>query len=122
MQFHLKISSNRDKAFVSGRIEGAVPIIFAILINCSRGASCKMVIQYCLYYYTSFTFFKVLFESCASWLKLSRQPEQYRSLEDFDVEFSEEIKSAMTEILITEDALKHGKTYGDVSPNKTLLW
>ena len=57
----------------------------------------------------------------ASWLKLSRQPEQYRSLEDFDVEFSEEIKSAMTEILITEDALKHGKNLMEMSlPNKTL--
>ncbi|MFA6863957.1 MAG: TrkA C-terminal domain-containing protein, partial [Dysgonamonadaceae bacterium] len=57
----------------------------------------------------------------ASWLKLSQHPVQYRSLEDFDVEFAEEIKSAMTEILITDDAIKHGKNLMEMSlPDKTL--
>ena len=57
----------------------------------------------------------------AQWLKLSTKPILYRSLEDFDVEFSEEIKSAMTEILITEDAIKYGKNLMEMAlPDKTL--
>ena len=54
-------------------------------------------------------------------MKLAEQPNRYRSFEDFDVEFAEEIKSVMTEIIISEETLKHGKNLMEISlPHKTL--
>ena len=57
----------------------------------------------------------------AKWLGLAEKPSKYKSFEDFDVEFSEEIKSAMTEIIITEETLSHGKNLMEMPlPDKTL--
>ena len=55
-------------------------------------------------------------------LKLAARPPRYKAFEDFDVEFAEEIKSAMTEILITEEALQFGKNLIEMPfPDKTLV-
>ena len=115
--------TNRDKAFVSWvGLRGAVPIIFAILTLAAEVPHARWLFNIVfIITLVSLILQGTSLNRVASWLKLSRQPEQYRSLEDFDVEFSEEIKSAMTEILITEDALKHGKNLMEMSlPNKTL--
>ena len=57
----------------------------------------------------------------ARWLKLADKPAKYKELEDFDVEFAEEIKSAMTEIVITEETLQYGKNLMEMPlPDKTL--
>ena len=51
----------------------------------------------------------------AKWLGLAEKPSKYKGFQDFDVEFAEEIKSAMTEII------KHGKNLMEMSlPDKTL--
>lgn len=115
--------TNRDKAFISWvGLRGAVPIIFAILTLAAEVPHARWLFNIVfIITLVSLILQGTFLNRVASWLKLSRQPEQYRSLEDFDVEFSEEIKSAMTEILITEDALKHGKNLMEMSlPNKTL--
>ena len=58
----------------------------------------------------------------ARWLGLAEKPSQDKALEDFDVEFAEEIKSAMTEILITEQTLSYGKNLIEMPlPDKTLV-
>ena len=45
-----------------------------------------------------------------------------KEFEDFDVEFAEEIKSAMTEIHISEETLKYGKNLIEMPfPDKTLV-
>lgn len=52
---------------------------------------------------------------------LAEKPKQYRPLKDFDVDFAEEIKSVMTEILITEETLNYGKNLLELPfPDNTL--
>lgn len=118
-----KYISIRDKAFISWvGLRGAVPIIFAILtlaadVPHSRWIFNIVFIITLVSLIVQGTFLNLV----ASWLKLSQKPVQYRSFEDFDVEFSEEIKSAMTEILITDEAITHGKNLMEMPlPDKTL--
>ena len=52
---------------------------------------------------------------------MAEKPSSYKGFQDFDVEFAEEIKSAMTEIIITEETLKHGRNLMEMPlPHKTL--
>jgi len=58
----------------------------------------------------------------ARWLGLAEKPNDDKALEEFDVEFAEDIKSAMTEILITEKTLEYGKNLIEMPlPDKTLV-
>jgi cell volume regulation protein A len=58
----------------------------------------------------------------AKWLGLAEKPPEYKVFEDFDVEFAEEIKSAMTEIHISEETLKYGRNLIEMPlPDKTLV-
>ncbi len=115
--------SKRDKAFVSWvGLRGAVPIIFAILALAADVPHARWLFNIVfIITLVSLILQGTFLNLVASWLKLSIKPVTYRSLEDFDVEFSEDIKSAMTEILITEDALDHGKNLMEISlPDRTL--
>ena len=44
----------------------------------------------------------------AVWLGLADKPKKVRQMKDFDIEFSDDIKSVTTEIDITEQVLKNG--------------
>ena len=115
--------SMRDKAFVSWvGLRGAVPIIFAILTLAAGVPHARWIFNIVfIITLISLIVQGTFLNFVGSWLKLSHQPVSYRSLEDFDVEFSEEIKSAMTEILITEDAILHDKNLMEMPlPDKTL--
>jgi cell volume regulation protein A len=115
--------SLRDKAFISWvGLRGAVPIIFAILTLAAEVPHARWIFNIVfIITLISLIVQGTFLNFVGSWLKLSHQPVSYRSLEDFDVEFSEEIKSAMTEILITEDAILHGKNLMEMPlPDKTL--
>ena len=115
--------SMRDKAFISWvGLRGAVPIIFAILTLAAEVPHARWIFNIVfIITLISLIVQGTFLNLVGSWLKLSHQPVSYRSLEDFDVEFSEEIKSAMTEILITEDAILHGKNLMEMPlPDKTL--
>ncbi len=115
--------STRDKAFVSWvGLRGAVPIIFAILTLAAGVPHARWMFNIVfIITLVSLILQGTFLNLVAQWLKLSTKPILYRSLEDFDVEFSEEIKSAMTEILITEDAIKYGKNLMEMAlPDKTL--
>lgn len=115
--------SLRDKTFVSWvGLRGAVPIIFAILTLAADVPHARWIFNIVfIITLVSLILQGTFLNWVASRLKLSQHPVQYRSLEAFDVEFAEEIKSAMTEILITDDAIKHGKNLMEMPlPDKTL--
>ncbi len=121
--FPFKKISSRDKAFVSWvGLRGAVPIIFAILTLAADVPHARWLFNIVfIITLVSLILQGTFLNRVASWLKLSKQPVLYPSFEDFDVEFSEEIKSAMTEILITEDTIKHGENLMEMPlPSKTL--
>lgn len=113
----------KDKLYVSWvGLRGAVPIIFAILPLVAgipgSGTIFNMVFV--------ITIISLLIQGTtlpvvARWLGLAEEPTKYKKIQDFDVEFSDEIKSAMTEIHITQDVLSHGKNLMELSlPDNTL--
>ncbi|MDD3979820.1 MAG: potassium/proton antiporter [Proteiniphilum sp.] len=114
----------RDKLYTSWvGLRGAVPIIFAImpLAEGIEGARWIFNIVFVI------TIVSLLVQGTslplvAKWLKLADKPSKFKAFEDFDVEFSEEIKSAMTEIEISEETLKYGKNLLEMPlPDKTLV-
>lgn len=113
----------KDKLYVSWvGLRGAVPIIFAIL-PLTAGIPGSRLIFNIVFVITivSLLLQGTTLPAVARLLGLAEKPQQYKRLEDFDVEFSEEIKSAMTEILITDETLKHGKNLMEMPlPDRTL--
>ena len=114
----------RDKLYTSWvGLRGAVPIIFAImpLAEGIEGARWIFNIVFVI------TIVSLLLQgtslpAVAKWLKLADKPSKFKAFEDFDVEFSEEIKSAMTEIEISEETLKYGRNLLEMPlPDKTLV-
>ncbi|HPD87588.1 MAG TPA: potassium/proton antiporter, partial [Proteiniphilum sp.] len=114
----------KDKLYTSWvGLRGVVPIIFAImpLAEGIEGARWIFNIVFVI------TIVSLLVQGTslplvAKWLKLADKPSKFKAFEDFDVEFSEEIKSAMTEIEISEETLKYGKNLLEMPlPDKTLV-
>jgi cell volume regulation protein A len=58
----------------------------------------------------------------AVWLGLAEKPKILRRLKNFDVEFSDDIKSITTEVEINSESLKNGNLIMDLPlPEKTLV-
>lgn len=113
----------KDKLYVSWvGLRGAVPIIFAILPLAAEVPGARTVFNIVFI----ITIVSLLYQGTtlpivAKWLGLAEKPSSYKGFQDFDVEFAEEIKSAMTEIIITEETLKHGRNLMEMPlPHKTL--
>lgn len=113
----------KDKMYVSWvGLRGAVPIIFAILPLAAGVPGSRLIFNIVFV----LTLVSLLMQGTtlpmmARMFGLAEKPKQYRPLQDFDVDFSEEIKSAMTEILITEETLSYGKNLMEMPfPDKTL--
>ena len=115
----------KDKLYVSWvGLRGAVPIIFAILPLAAGDIPHSRWIFNMVFVITivSLLVQGTSLPIVARWLKLAEQPPKYKEFEDFDVEFAEEIKSAMTEIHISEDTLQYGKNLIEMPlPDKTLV-
>lgn len=116
--------SFKDKAYISWvGLRGAVPIIFAILPLAAEVPGSRTIFNIVFI----LTIVSLLFQgtslpAIARWLGLAEKPKQYKPFKAFDVEFPEEIKSAMSEILVTEETLKHGKNLIEMPlPGKTLV-
>ena len=114
----------KDKLYISWvGLRGAVPIIFAILPLAVGIPHSRWIFNIVFV----ITLVSLLVQGTslplvARWLGLAEKPSQDKALEDFDVEFAEEIKSAMTEILITEKTLEYGKNLIEMPlPDKTLV-
>ena len=114
----------RDKLYVSWvGLRGAVPIIFAIL-PLAAGINNADLIFNIVFFVTLISLLVqgTTVTQMARWVGLTRNPRGEDILQDFDVEFSEEIKSSMTEITITENILNnHGNTLMEMPlPDQTL--
>ncbi|MDD2995501.1 MAG: potassium/proton antiporter [Paludibacter sp.] len=104
-------------------LRGAVPIIFATYPWISDVPQAKMMFNI-VFFITilSLVVQGTTVSSMARWLGLSLPVPPARKLKEFDVEFSEEIKSAMCEITVNDTMLKNGSRVMDVSmPEQTLL-
>lgn len=113
----------KDKLYVSWvGLRGAVPIIFAIMPLAANIPGARWIFNIVFV----ITIVSLLVQGTtlplvAKWLGLSEKPLKYKQFEDFDVEFAEEIKSAMTEIHITEETLQYGKNLMEMPlPDRTL--
>lgn len=113
----------KDNLYISWvGLRGAVPIIFAILPLAVGIPDSRWIFNMVFV----ITIVSLLVQGTslpmvARWLNLAEKPQKHTAFEDFDVEFAEEIKSAMTEILISEDTLQYGKNLLEMPlPDKTL--
>lgn len=114
----------RDKLFISWvGLRGAVPIFFAIMCraaNVPHGDDIFNIVFICTL--VSLVVQGTTTSLAAKALHLSVPPEKKNTIENFDFEFSEEIKSATTEFEITEKILANGDRLMDLSmPEKTLV-
>jgi potassium/hydrogen antiporter len=113
-----------DKTFISWvGLRGAVPIIFAIM-TLSEGVPQARLIFNIVFFCTlvSLVVQGTTLPLMARWLGVSEKPQKSGGLQNFDVEFQEEIKSATSEFEITDEVLRHGNTLMDLAmPEKTLV-
>lgn len=104
-------------------LRGAVPIIFATYPWINEVPQAKMMFNIVFF----ITILSLIVQgttvsSMAHWLGLSLPVPPKRKLKEFDVEFSDEIKSAMCEITVNDEMLRDGRRVMDVSmPEQTLL-
>ncbi|MDI9603966.1 MAG: potassium/proton antiporter [Bacteroidota bacterium] len=113
----------KDKMYVSWvGLRGAVPIIFAILPLAAGVPGSRLIFNIVFV----ITLVSLLMQGTtlpmvAGMFGLAEKPKRYSPLKDFDVDFAEEIKSVMTEILITEETLSYGKNLLELPfPDNTL--
>ncbi len=114
----------RDKLFVSWvGLRGAVPIIFAILCRASGvpGSDIFFNIVF-LCTLVSLVVQGTTLPLMARWLRVAEPPAERRPIENFDIDFPEEIKSAASEIQLTAESLERGNRLMDLRmPEKTLV-
>ena len=115
-----------DRLFISWvGLRGAVPIIFAILCRAS-GVPHSDVMFNIVFLCTlvSLVFQGTTLPLMARWLGVSETPKtkRHEPSQDFDIDFPEEIKSAVIEATVTEKMLSIGTRMMDFRlPEKTLV-
>mgnify|MGYP000927207091 CR=1 FL=1 len=116
--------SVKAKTYVSWvGLRGAVPIVFATYPWIAGVPHAKMIFNIVFF----ITILSLVVQGTtvgvmAGWLKLDLPILKKRKLKNFDVEFSDEIKSAMSEISIKEEFLANGSRLMDINvPDKTLV-
>jgi len=114
----------KDKVYVSWvGLRGAVPIIFAI-IPLAEGIPHARIIFNIVFACTlvSLILQGTTIPYMAKWLGLADKSSAVKKLKNFDVEFSDEIKSIISELEITEQMLINGNKMMDLSlPLNTLV-
>ena len=116
----------RDRLFVSWvGLRGAVPIIFAILCRASEVPHSDVMFNIVfLCTLVSLVVQGTTLPLVSRWLGVSETPKAKRQgpSQDFDIDFPEEIKSAITEATVTEKMLTLGTRMMDFRlPEKTLV-
>lgn len=115
--------SLRDRIFVSWvGLRGAVPIIFAILCRVEGVPGSEVMFNIVfLCTLTSLVVQGTTLPIVARWLGVSEPPKVEPRIENFDIDFPEEIKSAATEVEITSQIIENGNRLMDLRlPEKTL--
>lgn len=114
----------KDKVFVSWvGLRGAVPIIFAITVLAADLPHSRLIFNIVFFC----TLVSLIIQGTslplvAKWLGLAEEPDRANELHDFDVEFSDEIKSVTSEIKVTVNALTNGAHLMDLKlPEKTIV-
>lgn len=114
----------KDKTFVSWvGLRGAVPIIFAIFPLAEQVPHARLIFNIVFFC----TLISLLVQgtsipTIARWLGLAEDAPELKKLEEFDVDFPNEIKSILTEIEITENTLKDGNKLINLGmPDQTLV-
>jgi cell volume regulation protein A len=113
----------KDKAFVSWvGLRGAVPIIFAIFPVVENVPHARLIFNIVfLCTLVSLLVQGTSISIVAKWFGLVEQPSKIKGLTEFDVEFSDEIKSTTAEIEITSRIIEDGNRLMDLPlPNNTL--
>lgn len=115
--------STKAKTYISWvGLRGAVPIIFATYPWIAEIPQAKMIFNIVFF----ITILSLLIQGTtvpgmAKLLHLSFEKPKKRKLTEFDVEFSEDIKSAMTEFTIKKSNLYHGNKLMNIPlPDRTL--
>lgn len=115
--------AGRDKIYVSWvGLRGAVPIIFAI-IPLAEGVPHARLIFNIVFFCTlvSLVIQGTSLPMIARWLNLAEKPLHINKLKYFDVDFSNDISSTITEIEVTKDLMAKGSHLKDLGlPENTL--
>ncbi len=113
----------KEKLFVSWvGLRGAVPIIFAIYPLAANVHNSHLMFNI-VFFITliSLVIQGTTLTKIAEWLDLSKKGEDNRTFQDFEVEFSDDIKSTMTEITLTKNILAEGNKLMNIPlPDQTL--
>lgn len=114
----------RDKTFVSWvGLRGAVPIVFAILPLAAEVPHARLIFNIVfLCTLVSLLVQGTTLPRVAMLLGLADKPVETKKLEEFDVEFSGDIKTITSELVLTSRSLEKGKNLMDLPlPEKTLV-
>jgi len=114
----------KDKIFISWvGLRGAVPIIFAIMVLAADIPNARLmfnIVFFCTL--VSLVVQGTTLSQMAKLLNLVDEPSTIKGLKNFDVEFSDEIKSVTSEMKITKQALEKGNHLMDLRlPEKTIV-
>ena len=114
----------RDKTFISWcGLRGAVPIIFAVMCYAENVPHSEVIFNMVFFC----TLMSLILQGTtlplvAKILKVDERVVPKSKIENFDIDFPEEIKSATSEILITPKMLSNGSCVMDLRmPEKTLV-
>lgn len=116
--------SVKDKTFISWvGLRGAVPIIFAIMVLAADVPNARLmfnIVFFCTL--VSLIIQGTTLSPMAKWLGLVEEPSKIKALKNFDIEFSDEIKSITSELKVTKVALENGSHLMDLRlPEKTIV-
>lgn len=114
----------RDKVFVSWvGLRGAVPIVFAILPLAADVPHARLIFNIVfLCTLVSLLVQGTILPKVAKLLGLAETPVEAKRLEEFDVEFSGDIKTIISELVVTSKSLENGKNLMELPlPEKTLV-
>lgn len=100
----------RDKAYISWvGLRGAVPIIFAIIPLVEGVPHARLIFNIVfLCTLVSLIVQGTSLPLFARWLNLVEKPREVRKVKNFDIDFSNDIKSITSELVITDTILKKG--------------
>ncbi|MGV8093006.1 MAG: potassium/proton antiporter [Mangrovibacterium sp.] len=116
--------SFREKSFISWvGLRGAVPIIFAIIPLAEQVPYARFIFNIVFFCtLVSLILQGTTITRAAVFHKLAEKPREYKKLQEFDVEFSDDIKSVTSEISVVAKTLDQGNRLMDMPlPDKTLV-
>jgi cell volume regulation protein A len=114
----------KDKTYVSWvGLRGAVPIIFAIIPLVENVPNARIIFN--IVFFCTLVSLIVQGTSLpliARWLELADKPRQMKKLKNFDIDFSNDIKSVTSEIEVTAQILSNGNQLMDLTlPDHTIV-